>query len=283
MKSLKDVLLEGELYLSNAGLENAKHDAWYLFEFVFGMHRAEYILYGDNGADTEKAYRFSDFIKKRATRKPLQYITKYQEFMGLDFEVNESVLIPRQDTEVLVEKALESINSINLSSVKVLDLCTGSGCIAISVAKMAPKTKVSGSDISGNALEIARKNAANNQVECLFIQSNLFNNIQGKFDVIISNPPYIRTDVIDELMEEVKGFEPVTALDGGNSGLEFYKKITQESVNFLNKDGFLLYEIGYDQAEDVVRILESNSFKEIQMFKDLVGLDRVVKARYMEA
>jgi len=283
MKSLKDVLLEGEIYLSEIGLENAKSDAWYLFEFVFEMRRAEFILYGNQAADAEKAFKFFDFIKIRSTRKPLQYITRHQEFMGLDFDVNESVLIPRQDTEVLVEKALEIINRLELSQVEVLDMCTGSGCIAVSIAKLAPKAKLTAADISGKVLELAKKNAAKHEVECNFIQSNLFNNIEGKYDVIISNPPYIRTDVINKLMEEVKGFEPITALDGGSSGLEFYRTITQESVNFLNKDGFLLYEIGYDQAEDVVGILNEYNYSEIEVFKDLAGLDRVVKARYMEA
>ena len=283
MKSLKDVLLEGEIYLSEVGLETAKSDAWYLFEFVFEMRRAEFILYGNQAADAEKAYKFFDFIKIRATRKPLQYITRHQEFMGLDFDVNESVLIPRQDTEVLVEKALEIINRLDLVQVEVLDMCTGSGCIAVSIAKLAPKAKLTAVDISGKVLELAKKNAAKHVAKCDFIQSNLFNNIEGKYDVIISNPPYIRTDVINKLMEEVKGFEPITALDGGNSGLEFYRTITQESVNFLNKDGFLLYEIGYDQAKDVVGILNEYNYSEIEVFKDLAGLDRVVKARYMEA
>lgn len=283
MNSLKDVLLEGEIYLSEVGLETAKNDAWYLFEYVFEMKRAEFILYGDRAADAEKAFKFFDFIKIRATRKPLQYITRHQEFMGFDFEVNESVLIPRQDTEVLVEKSLEIINKFYSSHVQVLDMCTGSGCIAVSISKLAPKAKLSAADISGKVLELAKKNAAKHEAKCDFIQSNLFNNIEGKFDVIISNPPYIRTDVIDKLMEEVKGFEPITALDGGSSGLEFYRTITQESVNFLNKDGFLLYEIGYDQAEDVVEILKSFNYREIEVFKDLAGLDRVVKARYMEA
>lgn len=283
MKSLKDVLLEGEIYLSEVGLENAKSDAWYLFEYVFGIRRADFLLDGDNVADAEKAYKFLDFIKIRATRKPLQYITRHQEFMGFDFEVNESVLIPRQDTEVLVEKALEIINKLNMENVKVLDLCTGSGCIAVSICKFVPGTDVTASDISGKVLDLAKKNAGIHQAECRFIQSNLFNDIEGKFDIIISNPPYIKTDVINKLMEEVKGFEPITALDGGFSGLDFYRKISNEAKKFFKKEGFILYEIGYDQAAEVSQILKENGFLDIEVFKDLAGLDRVVIARYVEA
>ena len=284
MKSFKDILVEGENYLGKAGLDNVKDDAWYLFEETFNMKRAEYILNKDQEADTNKVSKFFEQIRKRTSNKPLQYITGHQEFMGLDFDVNENVLIPRLDTEVLVETALNIIKKINKEKIRILDLCTGSGCIAISLKKLSEKkVEITASDISAKALEVAKINAKKNDENIEFIESNLFENIEGKYDIIISNPPYIKSKEVLDLMEEVRSYEPNLALDGGEGGLDFYNKITKESVKFLNNYGFLLYEIGYDQSEDIKKIFKDNSFKEIEVLKDLAGLNRVAKGIYMEA
>ncbi len=234
-----------------------------------------YILINNNeevSIDTEK--NFKQGIELLNQGMPLQYITKVQEFMGLSFYVDSNVLIPQPDTEVLVEEVI----SLAKEDAKILDLCTGSGAIGVSLAKNIKDSEVTMSDISNLALEIAKKNARNNEVidNCKFILSDMFENIQEKFDVIVSNPPYIKTDVIKTLDKEVQN-EPSIALDGGEDGLQFYKIIAQNAHKYLNENGILALEIGYDQKEEVINLLEATGkYTNIYCKKDLAGNNRIV-------
>ncbi len=238
-------------------------------EFV--MAHGEYIL---NEEDEKEILKKIEELKNYI---PIQYVIKNQEFMKLNFYVNENVLIPRSDTEILVE---EIINTFRDRKVKILDLCTGSGCIAVSLKKYMPNAKVYGSDISKEALEIAKINAKNNNTEVKFISSDIFNNINDKdFDIIVSNPPYIKTQVINTLEKEVQK-EPILALDGGNDGLFFYKKIIKEAYEYLSKDGMLFLEIGYDQKQELLDIIkDDNRYQFIESKKDLGNNDRIIVIR----
>ena len=226
----------------------------------------------DVGLDIEKEFKRK--IEMLNTGMPLQYITNKQEFMGLSFYVDSNVLIPQPDTEILVEEVINLCKEND----KILDLCTGSGAIGISIAKNVKGSQVIMSDISEQALEIAKNNAKNNEVidKCNFILSNMFENIQEKFDVIVSNPPYIKTEVINTLDKEVQN-EPYLALDGGEDGLYFYRVIAENAYKFLNKDGILALEIGYDQKEEVINLLKlTEKYASIYSKKDLAGNDRIV-------
>ena len=214
-------------------------------------------------------------IRKRAEHVPLQYITGEQEFMGLSFKVNSNVLIPRQDTETLVEEALKVIRP----GMKVLDMCTGSGCILISILKNVLNVEGVGCDISKQALIVAKENAKLNNVVATFERSDLFDHVTETFDVVVSNPPYIRTEEIATLMPEVCQFEPVGALDGKEDGLFFYRKMIAESSKYLNPNGVILFEIGYDQGQDVSLMLKEAGYKDVQIVKDLARNDRVVIGR----
>lgn len=223
---------------------------------------------------TDEEYKkFMLYIEKRISGEPYAYIVGYKEFMKLNFKVNEHVLIPREDTEILVE------NAINSGKLKILDICTGSGCIAISLAKYIKNSIVDAVDISSEALKVAKENASLNNVNVNFINSNLFENVKEKYDLIVSNPPYIPSDDILFLQKEVKN-EPLIALDGGKDGLTFYKLIAQNARNHLNDGGILMFEIGFDEAESVSNILQTNGYKNITVIKDFSGNDRVVKADY---
>lgn len=223
--------------------------------------------------------KFKEGINLLRSGMPLQYITNIQEFMKLDFYVDSNVLIPQPDTEILVEEVLDILNK-NSEKKSILDLCTGSGAIGISIAKYT-KCFVTMSDISENALEVAKKNAINNGFfdKCEFILSNMFEDINGKFDIIVSNPPYIKTKVISSLDKEVQN-EPVLALDGGEDGLQFYKIIAQNAYKYLNKDGVLALEIGYDQKEEIIKLLqETEKYTEIYSKKDFGNNDRIIICR----
>lgn len=276
-----EVLAEAENTLRVAGIPEYKNDAWLLFEAVFQMNRTGYLMHMseklESIPDAEMLYeKYREVTEKRSRHIPLQHITGHQVFMGLDFEVNENVLIPRQDTEILVEEALKLCRE-NTQIVQVLDMCTGSGCIAVSMKKLAEhEICVTAVDLSAAALETAKRNAAKNDCEIRFLESNLFENTgTQKYDLILSNPPYIRSDVIPTLMEEVKDHEPWMALDGEKDGLFFYRRITQEAEKYLNPGGYLMYETGYDQAEAVEEILQEHGFGKIRIVKDLAGLNRV--------
>lgn len=262
----------GEKVLSIAGVPDVKTDAWLLFEYVAKIDRNYYYTYIDEEITEQTLAEYECALKKRAERIPVQYITGETEFMGLPFKVNSNVLIPRQDTETLVEEALKVIRP----GMKVLDMCTGSGCIIISIMHFAKEIEGFASDISRHAINLAKENAKMNNVSVTFETGDLFDHIRGNYDVIVSNPPYIRTEEIPKLMPEVQNFEPVQALDGKEDGLYFYRRIVEEAKEYLNPNGFLLFEIGYDQGKEVSKLMENAGYKNVKVIKDLAGNDRVV-------
>lgn len=280
--TLQEIYKEGREVLEESGNEESAIDAWFLLSYVTGISKAVY--YGDPKKEisSEEAKWYFACIQKRCERIPLQHITGEQEFMGYTFRVNEHVLIPRQDTECLVEEALGVLDG----GMRVLDLCTGSGCILLSLLKMGSerlqKEGVTGvgADISGEALYMAKRNAEGLQVEAEFIQSDLFEQVDGTFDMIVSNPPYIPTTVIEGLQEEVRLHDPYIALDGKEDGLHFYREIVKESLKYLNPRGYLMFEIGCEQGEAVSSLMREEGYQDIYIKKDLSGLDRVVCGRY---
>lgn len=290
--TLREVYEYGREQLMLAGVDDADLDAWYLLEFVTGISRAMYYVRMQEEVSNEQEVLYRKYIKTRASHIPLQHITGVQEFMGLEFCVNEHVLVPRQDTEVLVENVLEVLKP----KMKVLDMCTGSGCILISLLKHGGSTPVGlthgttenvekkilgvGVDISEEALKVAKMNCEKIGVKAEFIQSDLFKNVSGRYDVIVSNPPYIRTAVIEELKEEVKLHDPFIALDGKEDGLYFYRKIVEKSREYLTDGGQLFFEIGHDQGKAVKNLMEQAGFEGVTIKKDLAGLDRVVLGKY---
>ena len=267
----------GLAQLQSAGIEEAALDARLLLEYVCQTDRNTLLVHGDRAVSEEEQSRYEEYIGKRERHIPLQYITGEQEFMGLSFVVNENVLIPRQDTEILTEEALRELSD----GMDVLDMCTGSGCILLSLLNYTNDCHGVGVDISEKALEVAAENNRRLGKDATFLQSNLFEKVEGKFDIIVSNPPYIPSDVIPTLMEEVKTYEPMSALDGKEDGLYFYREIVKQADKHLNRGGKLFFEIGCEQAEDVSRLLADAGYKEVQVVKDLAGLDRVVWASYL--
>lgn len=274
MKTYKHVLEEGRKVLIDNGIKDGEIDGWYLFSFVFKIERAKYFLDYEKLVTPEQYEKYIDLIARRSRHEPLQHILGYTEFMGLEFKVNKHVLIPRQDTETLVEEVLKVSDNKD-----VLDLCTGSGCIIISLKKLANINNAVGADISKDALKIARHNRSINNVDVTFIESDLFSNIEGKFDIIVSNPPYISSEDIEDLSVEVRDYEPLIALDGKEGGLYYYKAIVKEVRNYLKPRGLLFFEIGYNQADYMVNILEQERIIETEVIKDLAGHNRVVKAK----
>ena len=273
---VRDIIKKAQNTLEAAGIADSQVDSWLLAEFVFGITRVKYYANMQMTVDGRSAEKYNELVNQRAGHIPLQHIIGNQEFMGLTFKVNENVLIPRQDTELLVENVVDCLGNDERT---VLDMCTGSGCIAVSIDRLSKDSKVTAVDISEKALEVAQENNRLNNANVTFIQSDLFTNVTGKYDIIVSNPPYIRTDEIPKLMEEVKSHEPVMALDGMEDGLYFYKKICGEASDYLNDNGKIFFEIGYDQGDDVSEILRQNRFCNIEVLKDLSGNDRVVIAR----
>ena len=276
MHNLREIYTEGKNRLQKAGVQSYEFDARQLLFFVFSIDANQYLLNQSmplSRKDEKKVNSYFEAIQKRSEKIPLQYITGEQNFCGLDFYVNENVLIPRLDTEVLVEKILECEEP----GQSVMDMCTGSGCIAITLQKLGG-FQVMAVDISEEALTLARKNAQRNQAQVTFFQSNMFDQLSNtsKVDVIVSNPPYIESKVVDELDDEVKKYEPRLALDGMEDGLHFYRILAREGKRFLNEGGRLYAEIGFDQAEAVKEIFGAQGFLDIQVYKDLAGLDRVV-------
>ncbi len=283
MKTLRQLLKEGEQRLMENQIENSTMEARYLLEYICDLNWAQYLLQADTEADPQEERRYREAVERRCSHYPLQYILGTAGFMGLDFMVNEAVLIPRQDTEVLVETVLEKAD---IPGGKILDMCTGSGCILISLMALGSYGRGVGADISEDALRVARMNGIFNREnwekngrganDILWLQSNLFEKVSGRFDVIVSNPPYIPAAVIETLMPEVRVYEPRLALEGADEGLEFYKKIAGAAEAYLKPEGWLFFEIGCEQAEAVSGILMENGFRDIHTVKDLAGLDRVV-------
>jgi len=275
-----DVYRNGVNCLSEAGILEAELDARLLLEYVCKTDRNTLYAHPETEVSEEQNEVFLNLLNRRKNREPLQYITKTQDFMGLDFNVDENVLIPRQGTEILVEEALKYRSDGD----RILDMCTGSGCILISLLYYSNNCHGLGVDISQEALTVAKGNAEkilNNKKDdtsISFIHSNLFEKLDGQFELIVSNPPYIPTNDINDLMPEVAKHEPILALDGKNDGLWFYERIVENLNSFLKPGGKVLFEIGCDQGEDVSRILNEQGFKYIEVIKDYSGLDRVVKA-----
>ncbi len=276
--TLKEAYEYGQEQLKNAEIDDAILDAWYLLEYVTGISRAVYFMDMNREISSEQETMYRAYIISRAKHIPLQHITGVQEFMGLEFCVNEHVLVPRQDTEVLVESVLDAVQL----GMEILDMCTGSGCILLSLLKLCGCDSIHGTgvDISEEALRVARQNAERLGVNVQFLLSDLFEKMEGLFDIIVSNPPYIRTSVIEELKEEVKFHDPYLALDGKEDGLYFYRRIVEESPKYLKKGGKLYFEIGHDQGEDVSALMKHAGFTDVTVKKDLAGLDRVVFGVY---
>lgn len=270
--TLQEALDYGKEYLEARHILDSHIDAWYLLEYVIKADRSYFFLHQKDQMESEKERQYITYLKQRGDHIPLQHITREQEFMGLTFCVNEHVLIPRQDTEVLVEEVLKRVRE----DMTILDMCTGSGCIIISIKREKPSIQAFASDISKKALAVARLNAKNLDASVTFIQSDLFQEINDKFDIIVSNPPYIKTAVVDRLMVEVKEHEPLLALDGSADGLYFYKEIISKARIHLKPEGFLCFEIGYDQGEDVFFLMKEAGFQNIIIIKDLAGLDRAI-------
>ena len=262
----------GEKVLSMADIAEAKTDAWLLLEMVCKIDRSFYYLHMAEEMPEEQMSEYQIALRKRAEHVPLQYIVGETEFMGLKFKVNSSVLIPRQDTETLVEEALKVVRP----GMRVLDLCTGSGCVIVSILHNVSDVEGYAVDISKQALNVAKENARLNDVPVLFEHSDLFDHVTRTFDVIVSNPPYICTDEIAKLMPEVRDFEPMEALDGKEDGLYFYRKIIGQCKQYLNPEGHLLFEIGYDQGQKVSALMREIGFHDVQVIKDLARKDRVV-------
>lgn len=263
-------------YLEGKGIADAREDAWLLMEYVCNINKSFYYLHMNDPMDEKDAAQYQKLLRERGKHIPVQYLIGEAWFYGQPYLVDEHVLIPRQDTEVLIEEALKYLEP----GMRILDLCTGSGCILLTLIRHASVSGV-GSDLSPEALEIARKNEKRQHLrECTWIQSDLFEKIGGTFDMIVSNPPYIASDVIPTLMEEVRDHEPILALDGHEDGLWFYRRIVDEARQYLKTGGWLCMEIGYDQGEALCQLLAEARYTAIEIKKDLAGLARVAVARW---
>ena len=291
MKTLEALLREGSCALEAAHIEEARLDAWLLLEYVTGRNRAWYFAHSDEPADEQTQQKYMELCRKRREHIPLQHLTGSACFMGYDFFVDQHVLVPRQDTECLVEEGLKLLKG--RENPRILDMCTGSGCILLSMLKEIPEASGTGADLSEEALVVAERNRKSLNVgeRALFVKSDIFFSeyfMQNsgrelpEYDMLISNPPYIRTEDIEGLMEEVRFHDPVLALDGKENGLYFYEKITEQAGTYLKPGGWLMYEIGCDQGMDVSEIMKKNGFEQIEIKKDLAGLDRVVTGRKMQ-
>lgn len=278
--TIKEALNKGMIMLKNNNIESPKLKARLLLQYILKKPRQYLIVYDNEEISKKEQWEYFVNIEKISQGVPIQHITHTQEFMKMDFYINEDVLIPRPDTEILVEEVIKIASKINKP--RILDLCTGSGAIGISIAKNVQNAEIYAIDISEKALEVAKKNAENLGVKdkIKFIKSDLFSKLgKMKFDIIVSNPPYIKRTDIHLLSEEVQK-EPKIALDGGIDGLDFYRKIAKEATYYLKLGGYLCFEIGYDQKIDVIEIIE-NEHKYIDTYskKDLYGNDRIVITR----
>lgn len=266
----------GVSLLCEVKIEEAALDARLLLEEICGTDRNDLLVHGDRLVTEEQYNCYVNYIDMRRRHIPLQHILGYQEFMGLKFKVTPDVLIPRQDTETLVEEVMRNLHD----GMHILDMCTGSGCILLSLLRYSNDCVGVGCDLSEKALKVARENAHELSLEAEFIQSDLFENVCGKYEIIVSNPPYIPSGEISTLMEEVKDYDPLLALDGREDGLYFYREIIKKAGQYLHPGGMLFLEIGCSQAEDVCRYMKEADYKEVAVCKDLAGLDRVVSGVY---
>lgn len=301
------LIKEGEYRLSKAGVMDAAVDAEALYCFLKRCDKVVLFLMKEEEADKETEEAYFELIAERASRIPLQHITGKQEFMGFDFKVSPDVLIPRQETEVLVTEAAKLLREERKAAGErqksrgglfklfgapptqtILDLCCGSGAIGISLAKICEDVSVTATDISDMALALAKENAKANRTEIEFLQGDLFEALKDKdkgkvvrsFDLIISNPPYIKSSLIALLQDEVKDHEPLLALDGGKDGLDYYRRIVADAPTYLKDGGHLMLEIGFDQGEDLCRLIRSEGcYTEPEIIQDLARRDRIVKCR----
>ena len=262
--------------LAAAGIEEAKLDARLLLEELCGTDRNDLLVHGDRPVTEQQENSYVNYIELRSRHIPLQHITGYQEFMGLRFKVTPDVLIPRQDTETLVEEVLKNLHD----GMRILDLCTGSGCILLSLLRYSNDCVGVGVDLSKKALAVAEENAGSLRLTAEFVQGDLFEPVTGKFEIIVSNPPYIPSNVIPTLMEEVREHDPLMALDGKEDGLYFYREIIGQASEYLYPGGMLFLEIGCEQAGAVTELMKNAGYRDVTVCKDLAGLDRVVSGRY---
>ena len=276
---IKDLIPLGEKILQSAGVEDYKIDAEALLGFEIGFDKKKMFMDGAYEVSDERREAWFDLINRRAAGEPLQYITGEQYFMGHRFTVNPSVLIPRPETEILAEKAIGYLQT-NSGTKFVLDLCTGSGALAVSIAKACPAPAITASDISAEALATAKTNAeflgVSDRIN--FVLSDLFADLDKKFDLIVTNPPYIRTEDFTGLSREIREHEPLKALDGGADGLDFYRRFASEARAYMRPGACLMTEIGFDQADAVSALFEESGFNSIKVFKDYNSLDRIVTA-----
>lgn len=270
-----EAFLLGMQKLKEAEIGEAQLDARLLLEEVCGTDHNTLLCHGDREVSEKEEEQYRKTIEQRAQHVPLQHILGYQDFMGLRFHVNEHVLIPRQDTEILVEEAMRYLHD----GMRILDLCTGSGCILLSLLHYSNDCEGTGVDISKEALQVAALNAELLGIKADFFKSDLYEKVTGKFDLLVSNPPYIERKVIPTLMEEVREYDPYIALDGGEDGLDFYRRIIGGAQDYLKRGGQILMEIGSGQAQAVSELLREAGFKEIDICRDFAGLDRVVSGR----
>lgn len=274
---IKQAIIEAIKKLKESSIEDSVNIAKILMSYTINKPK-EYLIVNDKEILSDEILEiYNKNINRIKAGYPLQYITKNQEFMKLNFYVNEDVLIPQPDTEILVEKVLEICKKEHKEGpIKILDLCTGSGAIAISIKKYIDNVEAIATDISDNALKVAEKNAKINNVEIKFIKSDMFENIDDKYDIIVSNPPYIEKNILKTLPKDVQ-YEPALALDGGIDGLDFYRKIAKNAHKHIKMNGYLVLEIGYNQKNSVIKILEKEEkYKNIMTIKDLANNDRVI-------
>ena len=275
--TIKDIIVKYSKELEEIS-PTPRLDVETLLQKVLGVDRLYILLNLERVLSEDEEQLFNKFINERLNNRPIAYIVGNREFMGLDFFVKEGVLIPRPDTEVVVEEVIKLAKKKDAKN--ILDIGTGSGAITVSLAKYLENVKVTSVDISDIALEIGKRNAISNEVDdrINFVKSDLFTNIdkETKFDIIVSNPPYIKREVIDTLDKQVKDYEPYNALEGGVDGLDFYRAITKQAKNYLKKGGILAYEVGHDQSEDVSKLMEMDGYTNIYTLKDLQQIDRVV-------
>lgn len=269
--------------LQATGIEEAALDARLLLEAVCGTDRNDLLVHGEQPVAPEAEEKYLNWIRQRAEHIPLQQLTGEQDFMGLTFSVNEHVLIPRQDTEILVEEVLKELHD----GMRVLDMCTGSGCILLSLLHYSNDCEGLGVDLSAEALEVAGRNVLKvltpeKAEHAHFLQSDLFEKVEGKFEIIVSNPPYIASAEVEKLMPEVRDHEPRMALDGTEDGLYFYRRIIEEAGKHLVSSGMLFFEIGYDQGQAVSELMRTEGYCDVQVVQDYAGLDRVVLGTYCE-
>lgn len=277
MESYRELLDFGKKYLREKKIENSHLDAWLLMEHVCKISRSWYFIHEEEPVKAQENEDYRELIRKRGEHIPLQQLTHEAYFYGLKFYVDENVLAPRPDTETLVEEVLKELPADR--ELEILDMCTGSGCILLSILLNREKAIGTGVDLSEKALAVAKRNGQDCQAKAQWICGDLFEKIKGRYDAIVSNPPYIRTSVIQELMEEVRLHEPYMALDGHEDGLFFYRKILNQAGEHLKPGGLLAFEIGYDQGEEVATLMEEKGYIQVRTVKDLAGLDRVVTGR----